>query len=130
MGDLVLTSAEVKPVLAELARQRIAVTRDSQPLVEKIRRSHMSTSTRRVNPVELAGRLDRVSRMTGAPAGDCSRPQPGRSIPHSCSIRSDFTAGRRAQSRKFLSCWFGTVTFHGRTVTPALGYGTPINIKS
>src|SRR5437879_13642947 len=67
MGDLVLTSGEVKPVLAELARQRIAVTAIHNHLVgedPKVTYVHFHAAG---NPVELAGRLDAVRALTGAP---------------------------------------------------------------
>src|SRR3954469_16334495 len=67
MGDLVLTGGEVKPVLAELARQRIAVTAIHNHLVgeePKITYVHFHAEG---NPVELAGRLDRVLALTAAP---------------------------------------------------------------
>ena len=77
MGDLVLTSGEVKPVLAELARQRIAVTAIHNHLVgedPKITYVHFHAEG---NPVVLAGRLDRVLALTGAPRPvTAAAPQP------------------------------------------------------
>jgi len=45
MGDLVLTSGEVKPVLAELARQQIEVTRFTTTSRGRTRRSPTFIST-------------------------------------------------------------------------------------
>src|SRR2546421_257515 len=67
MGDLVLTSGEVKPVLAELARQRIEVTAIHNHLAgedPKITYVHFHADG---NALELAGRLDRVLARTSAP---------------------------------------------------------------
>src|SRR5260221_849007 len=67
MGDLVLTSGEVKPVLAELARQRIAVTAIHNHLVgedPKITYVHYHGEG---TPVELAGRLHRDIAHTESP---------------------------------------------------------------
>src|SRR5712692_9376410 len=67
MGDLVLTSGEVKPVLAELARQQIEVTAIHNHLAgedPKITYVHFHADG---TALELAGRLDRVLARTSAP---------------------------------------------------------------
>jgi uncharacterized protein DUF1259 len=131
MGDLVLTSAEVKPVLAELARQRIAVTAIHNHLVgedPKITYVHFHAEG---NPVELAGRLDRVLALTGAPRPvAAAAPQPV-TIDTGLVFNTLGLHGRAQGAVAQVSVVLvpGTVTLHGRTVTPALGYGTPINIQ-
>jgi len=131
MGDLVLTSGEVKPVLAELARQRIAVTAIHNHLVgedPKITYVHFHAEG---NPVELAGRLDRVLALTGAPRPvTAAAPQPV-TIDTALVFNTLGLRGRAQGVVAQLSVVLvpGTVTLHGRTVTPALGYGTPINIQ-
>ena len=131
MGDLVLTSGEVKPVLAELARQRIAVTAIHNHLVgedPKITYVHFHAEG---NPVELAGRLDRVLALTGAPRPvTAAAPQPV-TIDTALVFNTLGLRGRAQGAVAQLSVVLvpGTVTLHGRTVTPALGYGTPINIQ-
>jgi len=131
MGDLVLTSGEIKPVLAELARQRIAVTAIHNHLIgedPKITYVHFHAEG---NPVELAGRLDRVLALTGAPRPvTAAAPQPV-TIDTALVFNTLGLRGRAQGAVAQVSVVLvpGTVTMHGRTVTPALGYGTPINIQ-
>ena len=131
MGDLVLTSGEVKPVLAELARQRIAVTAIHNHLVgeePKITYVHLHAEG---NALELASRLDRVLALTGAPRPVvAAAPQPV-TIDTALVFTTLGLRGRAQGAVAQLSVVLvpGTVTMHGRTVTPALGYGTPINIQ-
>jgi hypothetical protein len=131
MGDLVLTSGEVKPVLAELARQRIAVTAIHNHLVgedPKITYVHFHADG---NPVELAGRLDRVLALTGAPRPVTAAAPPPVTIDTALVFNTLGLHGRAQGAVAQVSIVLvpGTVTLHGRTVTPALGYGTPINIQ-
>jgi len=131
MGDLVLTSGEVKSVLAELARQQIEVTAIHNHLAgedPKITYVHFHADG---NPLELAGRLDRVLARTSAP-----RPvAPAAAQPVTIDTALVFnTLGLRGRAQGAVAQVSvvlvpGTVTMRGRTVTPALGYGTPINIQ-
>jgi hypothetical protein len=131
MGDLVLTSGEVRPVLAELARERIAVTAIHNHLLgedPKITYVHFHAEG---NPVELAGRLDHVLAVTGAPRPVAApAPQPV-TIDTALVFNALGLHGRAQGAVAQVSVVLvpGTVTLHGRTVTPALGYGTPINIQ-
>ncbi len=131
MGDLVLTSGEVKPVLAELARQQIAVTAIHNHLVgedPKITYVHFHAEGK---PTELAGRLDRVLALTAAPRPvAAAAPQPV-TIDTALVFTTLGLRGRAQGAVAQVSVVLvpGTVTLHGRTVTPALGYGTPINIQ-
>src|SRR5882672_7928669 len=131
MGDLVLTSGEVRPVLAELARQQIAVTAIHNHLVgedPKITYVHFHAEGK---PTELAGRLDRVLALTAAPRPvAATAPQPV--TIDTALVFTTLGLGGRAQgtvAQVSVVLIPGTVTLHGRTVTPALGYGTPINIQ-
>lgn len=131
MGDLVLTGGEVKPVLAELARQRIAVTAIHNHLVgedPQITYVHFHAEG---NPVELAGRLDRVLGLTGAPRPVAAAPPQPVTIDTALVFNTLGLHGRAQGAVAQVSIVLvpGTVTLHGRTVTPALGYGTPINIQ-
>src|SRR6266513_2511487 len=131
MGDLVLTSGEVKPVLAELARQRIAVTAIHNHLVgedPKITYVHYHAEG---NPVELAGRLDHVLALTGAPRPVTAAASQPVTIDTALVFNTLGLRGRAQGAVAQVSVVLvpGTVTLHGRTVTPALGYGTPINIQ-
>src|SRR5258705_10075317 len=131
MGDLVLTSTEVKPVLTELTRQRIAVTAIHNHLVgedPKITYVHFHAEG---NPLELAGRLDRVLALTGAPRPvTATAPQP-LTIDTALVFNTLGLHGRAQGAVAQVSVVLvpGTVTLHGRTLTPALGYGTPINVQ-
>jgi len=131
MGDLVLTAGEVKPVLAELTRQRIAVTAIHNHLVgedPKITYVHFHAEG---NPVELAGRLDRVLALTAAPRPVAVAAAQPLTIDTALVFNTLGLHGRAQGAVAQVSVVLvpGTVTLDGRTVTPALGYGTPINIQ-
>lgn len=133
MGDLVLTSDEVQPVLAELARQRIGVTAIHNHLAgeePKITYVHYHADG---PALELAGRLDRVLALTHAPRPVVNPPPPP--PPVTIDTAQVFaTLGLRGRAQGAVAQLStvlvpGTVTMHGKIVVPALGYGTPINIQ-
>lgn len=131
MGDLVLTSRELKPVLAELARQRIAVTAIHNHLVgeqPKITYVHFHGQG---NALDLAVRLDRVLALTAAPRPVTMAPPPPVTIDTALVFRTLGLSGRAQGAVAQVSAILvsETVTMHGRPVTPALGYGSPINIQ-
>src|SRR2546426_7962349 len=131
MGDLVLTSGEVKPVLAELTRQQIAVTAIHNHLVgeePEITYVHFHAEG---NALELAGRLNRVLALTGIPRPVAAAPPQPVTIDTALVFNTLGLRGRAQGAVAQISVVLvpGTVTMHGRTVTPALGYGTPINIQ-
>lgn len=132
MGDLVLQSSELKPVLAELARQRIAVTAihnhlaGEQPQITYV---HFHADG---NALALATRLDRVLALTSTP-----RPvSPAAPTPVTIDTAQVFaTLGIRGRAQGAVAQLStvivpGAVTMHGKTVIPALAYGTPINIQA
>jgi hypothetical protein len=132
MGDLVLTSDELQPVLAELARQRIAVTAIHNHLAgeePKITYVHFHAEG---NALELADRLDRVLAVTHAPRPVVPAPAQPVTIDTAQVFATLGLTGRAQGAVAQLSTVLvpGTVTMHGKTVTPALGYGTPINIQA
>jgi hypothetical protein len=131
MGDLVLTSEEVQPVLAELARQRIGVTAIHNHLAgeePKITYVHYHADGA---ALELAGRLDRVLALTHAPRPVVNPPAPPVTIDTAQVFATLGLTGRAQGAVAQLSTVLvpGTVTMHGKIVVPALGYGTPINIQ-
>ncbi len=131
MGDLVLTSGEVKPVLAELVRQQIEVTAIHNHLAgedPKITYVHFHADG---NALELAGRLDRVLARTSAPRPVAAAAAQRVTIDTALVFNSLGLRGRAQGAVVQVSVVLvpGTVTMHGRTVTPALGYGTPINVQ-
>ncbi len=131
MGDLVLTSGEVRPVLAELARQRLEVTALHNHLVGEEPRLVYLHFHGHGNAEELARRLDRALALTATPRPVAA----GATAPLTIDTAAVFTAlGRsgRAQgsvAQVGLVLVPGQVTMNGRTVTPALGYGSPINVQ-
>jgi len=132
MGDLVLTSGELKPVLAELARQRIAVTAihnhlaGEEPQITYVHYHGQGAA------LELAVRLDRVLALTGAPRPVTMAPPQPVTIDTALVFGTLGLAGRAQGAVAQMSTVLvpGAVTMHGRTVTPALGYGTPVNIQA
>ncbi len=131
MGDLVLTSSEVRPVLAELAREQIEVTAVHNHLVGEEPKLTYLHFHGQGGAVALARRLDRAIALTPTP-----RPvQPSAPQPVTIDTATVFTAlgqlgkaqGAVAQLSFFLVQ--GQVTLDGRSVAPALGYGSPINLQ-
>jgi len=131
MGDLVLIAPEVRPVLAELARERIEVTAVHNHLLGEEPRLTYIHLHGQGDAVELARRLDRAIALTGTP-----RPvQPAPSQPLTIDSAAVFAAlgqsGRAQGAVAQLSFILvqQQVLLDGRAVTPALGYGSPINVQ-
>lgn len=131
MGDLVLTNAELKPVLAEFARQRLAVTAIH---------NHLSGEEPRITYVhfhgegratELATRLDHVLALTATPRPVAASSPPPVTIDTAMVFRALGASGKAQGNIAQLSFILvpGRVTMHGRTVVPALGYGSPVNVQ-
>ncbi len=131
MGDLVLTSDELKPVLAELGRQRIAVTAVHNHLVgetPQITYVHFHADG---DALDLAARLDRVLARTATPRPVATAPPQPLTIDTALVFNRLGLSGRALGVVAQVSTVLvpGPVTLHGRPVTPALGYATPINIQ-
>ncbi len=131
MGDLVLTSSEVRPVLAELARERLEVTAVHNHLVGEAPQLTYIHFHGQGGAVELARRLDRAIALTPTP-----RPvQPAPGQPLTIDTAAVFTglghSGKAQGAVAQLSFILvqGQVTLDGRPVSPALGYGSPINLQ-
>jgi len=130
MGDLVVTAAELGPVLAELARQSVEVTAVHNHLVGESPQLtyihfHMVGAA-----VRIAHALDAALRHTGAP-----RPvRPAAANPVTIDSGAVFAAlGKHgkasgAMAQVGLILVPGTVTMEGHPVLPALGYASPINV--
>ena len=131
MGDLVLTAAELAPVVAELAQQRIGVSaihnhiNGEQPEIIYV---HILAEG---NARDLATRLDRVLTKTAVP-----RPVAAAApTPVAIDTAAVFDAlGRHGTARgNVAQVGFvlvpGTVTMNGHPVTPALAYGSPVNVQ-
>jgi hypothetical protein len=130
MGDLVLTAVEIKPVLAELANQRIGVTAIHNHVVGEPQVTYVHFHADG-NALDLAVRLDRVLARTETPRPPAAaRPQPV-TIDTATVFGTLGVRGRAQGNIAQLSTVLvsGPVTAHGRTLNPAQAYGTPINIQ-
>lgn len=131
MGDLVVTAAELGPVLAELARQSVEVTAvhnhlaGEEPQVTYIHFHLMGPAAR------TAHALDAALRLTGSP-----RPVIPAAAAAAVTIDSAAvfaTLGKHGKaSGAMAQVGFvlvpGPVIMHGQSLLPALGYGSPINV--
>ena len=131
MGDLVLTSAEVKPVLAELAVQQLEVTAVHNHLVgETPPLTYVHFHGQGVATV-VAARLDKVLARTATPRPVAAPATAPLTIDSALVFR---TLGKSGTARGGVAqVGFvlvpGAVTMHNRTVVPALGYGSPVNVQ-
>lgn len=131
MGDLVLTNAELKPVLAEFARQRLDVTAIHNHLTGEEPRINYVHFHGKGRATELATRLDHVLVLTATPRPvTASSPKPI-TIDTAMVFRALGASGKAQGNIAQLSFMLvpGRVTMHGRTVVPALGYGSPVNVQ-
>lgn len=131
MGDLVLTAQELKPVLAELAKQRIEVTAIHNHLVGEEPRLiyvHFHASGA---PAELASRLDTAIALTATPRSITAAPAPPVTIDTALIFQELGQSGRAAGAVAQLSFDLvrSRVRWMRKTLVPALAYGTPINIQ-
>jgi hypothetical protein len=131
MGDLVLTAAEVKPVLAELAMQQLEVTAVHNHLVgETPPLTYVHFHGQGV-ATAVAARLDRVLARTATPRPVAAPAPTPLTIDTALVFR---TLGKSGTARGGVAqVGFvlvpGAVTMHDRTVVPALGYGSPVNVQ-
>lgn len=131
MGDLVLTNAEIKPVLAEFARQRLDVTAVHNHLTGEEPRITYVHFHGQGRASDLATRLNHVLALTATPRPvTASSPKPV-TIDTAMVFRALGASGKAQGDVAQLSFILvpGRVTMHGRTVVPALGYGSPVNVQ-
>ncbi len=130
MGDLVLTSDELKPVLAELATQRIDVMAIHNHVVgdPQIAYVHFHADG---DARDLASRLDRVLARTKTPRPATASPPQPLSVDTALVFGTLGIRGRALGNIVQMSTVLvpGQVTMEGRVLNPALAYGTPINIQ-
>ncbi len=131
MGDLVLTAQELKPVLAELARQRIAVTAIHNHLVGEEPRLVYVHFHAMGAAADLAARLDSVLARTATPRPVAAALAPPVTIDTAFIFKGLGATGHAAGNVAQLGFDLvqRRVRWEGRTVVPALAYGTPINIQ-
>ena len=131
MGDLVLTNAELKPVLAEFARQRLEVTAIHNHLTGEEPRIIYVHFHGQGRATDIASRLNHVLALTATPRPvTASSPRPV-TIDTAMVFRALGTSGKAQGDVAQVSFILvpGRVTMQGRTVVPALGYGSPVNIQ-
>ncbi len=131
MGDLVVTAGELRAVLAEFAEQRITVSAIHNHLAGEEPQISYIHFHDQGDVLDMATRLARVVARTATPLPVTS------AVPHPLVIDTALVfralgASGRAQgnvAQVSFNLVPGVVTQRGRSVTPALGYGTPINIQ-
>jgi len=131
MGDLVLLASEVKPVLAELARQRLDVTAVHNHLAGEEPQLTYVHFHGQGGATELATRLDLVLAHTATPrpvaAQTPAPPTIDTALVFGALGHSGTARGNVAQVGFVLVP--GAVTLHGRALVPAMAYGSPVNIQ-
>ena len=131
MGDLVLTAAEVKPVLAALSQERITVTAVHNHLVGEVPQVTYLHIHARGAAVDVAARLDRVVARTATPrpvaAQRAARPAIDTALVFRTLGKSGTVNGAVAQVGFVLVP--GAVTLAGVPLVPAMAYGSPVNIQ-
>jgi hypothetical protein len=131
MGDLVLTTRELGPVLTELANQSIDVTAvhnhlaGTEPQVTYV---HFHAQGK---APDLGRRLERAVALTATPRPVAAAAPAPVTIDTAAVFRTLGLSGRAQGAVAQVSAVLvpGPVTMHGRTLTPALAYGSPINIQ-
>jgi hypothetical protein len=130
MGDIVVTAAELGPVLAELARRSVEVTAVHNHLAGE-EPEVMYIHYHLMGPAAQSAQLfDAALRLTGAP-----RPvPPAAATPVTIDSAAVFAAlGKHGKaSGAMAQVGFvlvpGAVTILGKPVLPALGYGSPVSV--
>ncbi len=131
MGDLVLTSAELKPVLAELEQQDVEVSAVHNHLVGATPEITYVHFHARGPAMDLAQRLDRILAVTATPR-PVAAAQPAQLAIDTALVFSTLGVRGRAQGTVAQVSTVlvpGNVSLHGRFVNAAMAYGTPINIQ-
>lgn len=130
MGDLVLTSDELKPVLAELAAQHIGVMAIHNHVVgdPQITYVHFHAEG---DALDLAARLDRVLARTKTPRPVTVAAAQPLTVDTTLVFGTLGLRGRGQGNIAQMSTVLvpGQVVMDGRVLNPALAYGTPINIQ-
>jgi hypothetical protein len=132
MGDLVLKSTELGPVLAELAAQGLEVTAIHNHLVGEEPRLIYVHFGGQGNAVDLARRLDRALALTATPRPVAPASAASLAIDSALVFKGLGRSGRTHGSVAQVSFMLvpGKVTMGGMVVTPALGYASPVNIQA
>ena len=131
MGDLVLISTELKPVLAEFVRQDISVTAIHNHLAGEspsIRQVHFHAQG---NAVDLARRIDRVVAHTATPRPVTAGAPRAPTFDTAAVYRALGTSGRAQGDVASLAFMLipGPVTMHGHAVEASLALRSPVSIQ-
>lgn len=131
MGDLVLTARELGPVLAELAKQRVEVTGIHNHLVGEEPRLVYVHFHAMGTPADLASRLDSAIARTGTPRPVAPVRAPPVTIDTALIFQGLGASGHAVGDVAQLGFDLvrQRVRWNGRTLVPAMAYGTPINIQ-
>lgn len=130
MGDIVLLGDELGPVLDELNRQGISVTAIHNHVVgePQVTYTHIHAEG---NAVEIARKLDKVLARTRTPRPVTAAAPAPVTIDTALVFRTLGIPGRATGAVAQFTVVLPTVPvmLHGKTVVPAQGYGTPINVQ-
>ncbi|MBI2536309.1 MAG: DUF1259 domain-containing protein [Gemmatimonadetes bacterium] len=132
MGDLVVTAPELGPVLSELANQRIDVTAIHNHLAGEEPRITYVHFHAQGGAMDLATRLDRVLARTTTPR-PVTAGSPAPVTMDTAAVFGTLGLSGRAQGNVAQVSTVlvpDAVTLHGRSLTPALAYGSPIHIQT
>ena len=131
MGDLVVTSDELKPVLAELSRQGVDVTSVHNHLAGDT--PHMSYVHFHAHggALDIARRLDKVLARTATPR-PVAPTTPAAVTIDTALVFSTLGASGRAQgavAQVSLNLVGVDVSMHGAPLVAALAYASPLNVQ-
>jgi hypothetical protein len=131
MGDLVVTTQELQPLLAELQKQGVGVMAMHDHLVgEEPRLTYVH--------FHVAGKATAIASKLDAALAHTATPRPPTAasparltidtarVFNALGIRGNASGNVASPSVVLVP---GKVTMHGETLVPAMAYGTPINIQ-
>ncbi|HVT41125.1 MAG TPA: DUF1259 domain-containing protein [Gemmatimonadaceae bacterium] len=132
MGDLVVTTTEMQPVLGELARQHIPVTAvhnhlaGESPAIFYVHIHAQGVAT------DLAARIDHAVALTATPRPVGAAPAGPVTIDTATVFRVLGSQGRAQGNVAQLSFMLvqEPVSMHGHAILPSLSYATPINVQA
>lgn len=131
MGDLVLTADEVPHVLAEMSQEHLDVTAVHNHLVGESPTITYLHYHGQGSALDLAARLDRVLHVTATPRPVSAGSPAAVTIDTAMVFRALGQPGRAQGNVAQVGMVLvpGAVTMDGRTMNPAMAYGSPINIQ-
>ena len=131
MGDLVLTGAELGPVLAELARQGIDVSAIHNHLASEVPRLTYVHVHGMGRATDLARRLDRALDLTATPRPVAAAAAEPLGIDTTAVFAALGGSGRaRGKVAQASFVLVKDVTLDGMPVPSALGIASPVNVQS